>query len=170
MTVQHCLKPQPVLKWPPELSEEQRSELAIQAATYSLAHGVLHLPKLAHGAEDVKSAKSDRTLGPSSAIHAPISLFPSPFPRELFELANRLQKAYNVLYARVAMDELFLDDIFSAIIADDFIARLWRIWKDLRGEGITQVRAALSFRLSSCRVDGITSSPSSTGCHLLFKF
>ena len=145
------LKPQSVLKWPPKLSEEQRRELAIQAATYSLAHGMLLIPKPAHGEEDIKSAKSDQTLGPSSAIHAPVSLFPSPFPREHFELAKRLQKAYNVLYARVAMDELFLDGIFSVIIADDFIARLWKIWKDLRGEGMTQVRAAV---ISSWRVTG----------------
>ena len=127
-------------KWPPELSEEQQRELVVQASTYSLAHGLLFLPKSAGEVEIVKSVGSNQTLGPSSAIHAPISLFPSPFPREQFELARRLQKAYNVLYARVAMNESFLDGVFSKITADDFIGRLWRIWKSLRNEGVTQVR------------------------------
>jgi hypothetical protein len=128
-------------QWPPEVSEEQRHELVVQAATYSLAHGLLFLPKSASEGKPKtgKSVRPDQTLGPNSAIHAPISLFPSPFPRKQFELARKLQKAYNVLYARVAMDESFLDAVFSTINADDFIGRLWTIWKDLRNEGIEQV-------------------------------
>jgi hypothetical protein len=78
-----------------------------------------------------------------AAIHAPISLFPSPFPRRLFELAKRLQRIYNVLYARVTLDEEFLDSVVGAT-ADDFILRLWTIWRRLRAEGLVQVGLDLS--------------------------
>ena len=118
---------------PPDLSPAQLETLALHATSYAISHGLLYLPP------------ADRQpIIPSAAIHAPISLFPSLFPRKLFELALKLQKTFNVLYARIAMDDGFLDQIMGAETGvgkvDAFMGRLWTGWKELRDEGLVQVR------------------------------
>jgi hypothetical protein len=118
--------------WPPTLPDPQLDALTLSATTYALSHGLLYLPPTNH-----------QPPAPSSAIHAPLSLFPSPFPRRLFELARRLQRTYNILYARIAMDEDFLDSTMGAVHGvgkvDDFVGQLWTGWKQLRDEGLAQV-------------------------------
>ncbi|KAJ7779542.1 hypothetical protein B0H14DRAFT_2961681 [Mycena olivaceomarginata] len=78
----------------------------------------------------------------NSAIHAPLSVFPSPFPLRLFLLARRLQSTYNILYARIATDVEFLDQVMGAVEGvgkvDDFVGQLWTGWKTLRDEGLVQ--------------------------------
>lgn len=119
--------------WPPKLSKEQLEILTLLAKTYALSTGHLYLPLV-----------GQQPTIPSTAIHAPFSLFPSPFPRRLFEKAQRIQKAYNILYARVTVDENFLDNVMGAELGlgkvDDFIGELWRGWKQLREVGLVQVR------------------------------
>ena len=120
-------------EWPPAVSETQLEALILYATTYALSHGLLYLP-----------ATAPQPPAPASAIHAPLSIFPSPLPRRLFDRAQRLQKAYNILYARIAMDEAFLDRIMGGIEGvgkvDDFVGTMWKGWKKLRDEnGQTQV-------------------------------
>jgi len=91
---------------------------------------------------------------PESAIHAPISLIPTPIPRHLFSQALNvllnLQRAYNTLYARVALDVSFLDDVMGpggVADVDDFTSALWSVWKRLRDEGVPPVCGGIaSFR------------------------
>jgi glutathione synthase len=103
-----------------------------QSALYALGHGLMFLPP------------SSTIRAPAIAQHAPFSLFPSLYPRRLFNLAKRLQHTYNVLYARIAMDATFLDGVMGEETGigkvDPFMGRLWRVWKDHREEGIVQVR------------------------------
>ncbi|KAF9478219.1 glutathione synthase [Pholiota conissans] len=117
--------------WPPTLSNGQLEALTLYATTYALSHGLLYLAP----------AQRQPTI-PSAAIHAPISLFPSPVPRALFDNGRRLQRIYNVLYARIAMDDEFLDEVMGAEKGvgkvDKFIGELWRGWKRLRDEGLPQ--------------------------------
>lgn len=124
-------------EWPPVITESQLEALILYATTYALSHGLLYLP-----------ATTPQPLAPTSAIHAPLSVFPSPVPRRLFDQACRLQKAYNVLYARVAMDHEFLDLIMGGVEGvgkvDEFVGTMWRGWKQLRDEGLVQV---ISFSL-----------------------
>lgn len=119
--------------WPPSLTADQLKKLTLCATSYALCHGLLYLPP----------AERQPTV-PSAAIHAPLSLFPSPFPRGLFEQGRRIQRTYNILYSRIAMDEEFLDKIMGAEEGvgkvDDFIGQLWRGWKKLRDAGLAQVR------------------------------
>ncbi|KAI8998583.1 glutathione synthase [Trametes punicea] len=126
-------------KWPPEVTDEQRLALTLLATTYALSHGLVYLPPA-----DVQPP------APTSAIHAPLALFPSPFPRKQFELARRLQRLYNVLYARIALDEAFLDRVMGAAQGvgrvDEFTGQLWRLWKRLRDQGISQPRHLGLFR------------------------
>ena len=123
--------------WPPSLSPAQLEALTLYATTYAISHGLLYLPPAEY-----------QPVIPSAAIHAPISLFPSPFPRKLFELAIKLQKTFNILYSRIAMDEEFLDQIMGAETGvgkvDNFIGQLWTGWKQLRDEGLVQVRTSSS--------------------------
>ncbi|KAG8863427.1 hypothetical protein FRC20_010747 [Serendipita sp. 405] len=121
-------------KWPPNLSDDELAELKLQGATYALSHGFCYLPVVVNGQIPPSI--------PAAAIHAPFALFPTPFPRILFNHAKSLQQVYNVLYARVASDEEFLDGILSADTGvgrvDTFVGDLWRIWKELRTEGLIQ--------------------------------
>lgn len=108
--------------WPPTLSDEQLSLLQRKAATWALAHGLLYLPP-----------GFSPSQMPESAIHAPFALLPSPFPRQLFRQAQRIQSIYNVLYARIAMDWTFLDRVMGDVgTVDDFVGKLWRGWTELR--------------------------------------
>lgn len=43
-----------------------------------------------------------------TAISAPVTLFPSPFPLECYAQARLVQKPYNELYAQISRDEEFL--------------------------------------------------------------
>lgn len=121
-----------ISEWPPTLSPNQLHDLTLQATTYAFAIGLLYLP-----------VAEKQPPAPTSAIHAPLALFPSPFPRHLFERAKKLQHIYNVLYSRVALDEDFLDTVMGTEggvgKVDDFIGQLWTGWKALRDEGLVQV-------------------------------
>ncbi|KAG5641608.1 hypothetical protein DXG03_004645 [Asterophora parasitica] len=118
-------------EWPPKLTEAQVHELTLLATSYAFSTGLLYLPP----------AKQQPPI-PESAIHAPLALFPSPLPRRLFEQAQRIQHIYNILYARIALDEEFLDRIMGAENGvgkvDDFIGQLWTGWRQLRDEGLVQ--------------------------------
>lgn len=121
-------------QWPPALTDEQLDLLAHHATTYALSHGLTYLP-----------ATPTQPPSPSSAIHAPIALLPAPVPRSLFERAKKLQSVYNKLYAKVAMDDEFLDEVMGAEKgvgkSDDFVGKLWRGWKAIRDSegGVVQV-------------------------------
>lgn len=133
--------------WPPNLTDSQLESLTLLATTYALSHGLVYLP--------VATAQPP---APTSTIHAPLALFPSPFPRRLFEHAQRLQRIYNVLYARVATDEEFLDRVMGEVEGvgkvDEFTGQLWRRWRRLRDEKAPRVRRcaikALNAMLTDC--------------------
>ncbi|KAG8999655.1 hypothetical protein FRB94_003870 [Tulasnella sp. JGI-2019a] len=123
----------PLRSWPPTLNERQLEEITKLATTYALAKGFAYLP--IQSSDQVPN--SDIT--PHSAIHAPFTLFPTPFPRALFERALRIQRAYSVLYSRIALDVPFLDRVMGAVEGvgkvDEFMGTLWKGWKALRDEG-----------------------------------
>jgi hypothetical protein len=125
-----------------EIGEKEIQELTGLATTYALAHGLLYLP-----VADVQPP------APASAIHAPFTLFPTLFPRSKFLLAKKLQPLYNVLYARIAADEKFLDEVMGSVDGigktDRFTGQLWGYWKQLRDEGIQQVRTKVLWDVRS---------------------
>lgn len=117
--------------WPPSFTEDQTKALVIQANSFALAHGLAYLPP-AYGTV------------PTSALHAPYTLVPSPFPKELFELAQKLQPIYNRLYSYIACHSSLLDEILGDETGigrvDPFTGKLWRGWKNLRDQNaIVQV-------------------------------
>lgn len=108
--------------WPPRLEDTQREELTTLATTWALSHGLVYLPV----------SPTER----GTAIHAPFTLLPTPFPRALFERSQKLQRAYNLLYSRVAMDREFLDSVMGdsggVSDVDPFTRDLWKTWKSVR--------------------------------------
>lgn len=125
--------------WPPDVTTEQLDQLTLLATTYALSHSILYLPPI--------SPDKPPPPAPESAILAPISLIPTPIPRHLFSKALTLQHAYNTLYARIALDTSFLDEVMGpggVADVDDFTSALWSTWKKLRDEGVPPVRSTLS--------------------------
>ena len=92
------------IPYPPNLARLEAEQLLSTIKDWSIAHGLAVRPPLT-----VVSAEAD----PHGilATTAPVTLFPSPFPRICFEQAKSIQKAYNKLYASIAQDEEFLRDI-----------------------------------------------------------
>lgn len=82
--------------WPPERSEEDEKAHIESLRVYGLLLGF--------------SVKNDDPKIGATAALAPITLFPSLFPRSTFETAKSVQKDYNLLYARVASDTKWLEE------------------------------------------------------------
>jgi len=146
--------------YPPELSASESAQLLSAVKDWSIAHGLAVRPPVS-----VVTAEAD----PHGilATTAPVTLFPSPFPRICFEQAKSIQRAYNRLYASIAQNEEFLRDIvqewacsaashFNEISApwndaiselmndrivevDEFIAELWQVHLRVKEEGYIQV-------------------------------
>lgn len=118
--------------WPPELSEEHEQHVLDHAADWALAHGLVLRPLDA---------------STTSGIHAPYSLYPSPFPRHLFDEARRLQPLYNDLYARITADDAFLEQVVGGAVSkvDEFQGRLYEVWKQVKQEGVKQVSETSAF-------------------------
>ncbi|MCJ1304286.1 hypothetical protein MMC08_007098 [Hypocenomyce scalaris] len=118
--------------FPPTLTQEQSDYLITSLKDWSIANGLAVRPSSAFIPEEVD---------PSGvlAITAPVTLFPSLFPRACFEEARAIQPAYNELYAAIARDVDWLGDIVKELLeVDDFIARLWAVHLAVEKEGYVQ--------------------------------
>src|SRR6266566_917821 len=103
------MSPKPGLKaslYPPAIDGAERESLVQVVKDWTVAHGLAVRPPPA-----VVPAGSD----PSGILStsAPVTLFPSLFPRSCFEEAKSVQKAYNELYAKISQDEQFLSHIVA---------------------------------------------------------
>jgi glutathione synthetase len=111
----------------PPLSQKQLETLIENIKDYQITHG--SLLKIIRTEE--KSALLTRGI--------PVSLFPTRFPRKLFDEAVRLQKTFNELYVRIANDEDFLERTLAPLIRDDeFTRRLWEIHLDAKKSKLVQ--------------------------------
>lgn len=90
--------------YPPELSEEQKSYLLSNLKDWSIAHGLAVRPTTTY-------VPSEQDPAGALATTAPVTIFPSLFPRACFEQAKSVAKAYNELYSAIASDEAWLKNI-----------------------------------------------------------
>ncbi|KAL2918766.1 Glutathione synthetase [Polyrhizophydium stewartii] len=73
------------------------------------------------------------------AVHAPLALFPSPYPRECYDLALQLQPHFNNLVDRIARDSAFLDQVMARLEGvDEFTWRLFGIYRRVRANPSAQ--------------------------------
>jgi glutathione synthase len=96
-------------QYPPTIPEELCSQTAAYVKDWTAEHGLLVRPS-------AKQVTADTNPNNVLATNAPVSLFPSPFPRKLFEQAQSLQTVYNELYAAIASDEAFLEAIMREYV------------------------------------------------------
>ena len=93
---------------PSALSPQERDHLAYVIKDWAAANGlaIRPPPTITSGVDP------DGAL----ATHAPVTLFPSRFPRKCFEQATSVQRAYNELYARISRDEEFLAGLVNEYV------------------------------------------------------
>ncbi|KAL3087210.1 hypothetical protein niasHS_009090 [Heterodera schachtii] len=117
-----------------------------EAKDQLLAIGAFELKRMAqyaiewcHNNALILRRKGDEGNRGDAALFPPLTLFPSPFPRDAFEQALKAQKAMNLLYFRVARDYEFLMNAYKDVIkGDEHIAKLVDILKKVHEEGIRQ--------------------------------
>ena len=90
--------------YPPNLTAEQSDYLLTNLKDWSILNGLAVRPSLSFVSESIDPSRS-------LAVTAPVTLFPSLFPTVCFEEARAIQKAYNELYALIARDEEWLQEI-----------------------------------------------------------
>ena len=86
--------------YPPSLEPKALSYLVTSLTDYCLSHGITVRP-------------SNPSEGDHLSSHAPVTLFPSLFPRKAWDQALKVQTIYNVLYARIANDVDWLGGIMD---------------------------------------------------------
>ena len=96
---------------PTTLPDNFKHHLVEASKDWSIAHGLAVRVSTNH--KDAGAATDSAEGHDTNALvtTAPITLFPSPFPRTCFEKALELQPAYNELYAAIAGDEEWLEEI-----------------------------------------------------------
>ncbi|CAI6088884.1 unnamed protein product [Clonostachys chloroleuca] len=126
--------------YPPALESHEQEHIIEIIKDWTIGNGLALRPPPA-----VISPEADpRGI---SAVSAPVTIFPSPFPKVCFEQAKLVQPAYNELYAAVSRDEEFLKKAVDEVIdGDEFIGNLWNIHLKVKAEGYTQSTSLGLFR------------------------
>ncbi|EAL91934.1 hypothetical protein KXX16_007771 [Aspergillus fumigatus] len=118
--------------YPPELNPAQKDFLVKTIKDWATQNGLMVRPHLSF------VSKESDPYG-VLATNAPVTLFPSLFPRACFEEAKALQTVYNQLYAAITCNEEWLGKIMEDLIdVDDFISGLWKVHLSVKKEGYVQ--------------------------------
>lgn len=82
--------------YPPKTSSDDQDEAINNAIIdWSLANGLVMLSP--------QGETGNAKFG-STAVHAPVTVYPSPFPKSGFQHALNVQKNFNLLYANISND------------------------------------------------------------------
>ncbi|KAJ5241347.1 uncharacterized protein N7469_002938 [Penicillium citrinum] len=118
--------------YPPDLSAAQQEYLVTTIKDWAIQNGLAVRPAPTSLPANVDP---NRVL----ATNAPVTVFPSPFPRSCFEEAKDLQTIYNQLYAAITCNEDWLGKIIEDLVdVDDFVANLWKTHLEVKKEGYVQ--------------------------------
>ncbi|SCU80247.1 LAME_0B02190g1_1 [Lachancea meyersii CBS 8951] len=119
----------------PKLSiDEIKAELVPEVSHWALTNGLVMYPP---------------TFNVSQSSVAPITLYPTPFPRKSFEQAVSVQTLYNKLYAKISQDK---DGWLSSRIEElakfdaEFTGKLWELHLEAKKRGLSQKLALGLFR------------------------
>ncbi|GAA95082.1 uncharacterized protein L969DRAFT_95945 [Mixia osmundae IAM 14324] len=124
-------------EWPPSLTEEREVALLHEAIDWALSNGLVLRP-----------AAVDNEVSSTTVIHAPFSLFPTPFPKTLYEQAISVQGSYSALYCAIASNADFLEKVIGGAVSkvDEFQGKLYEIWQQVRADGQEQTVTLGIFR------------------------
>jgi len=110
---------------PPNISDLNIHEVVRDAKDYALIHGLCLRPK-------------DETANDILEV-APLTLFPSPFPRDAFYLAKEVQTSMNLLMHNISRDLSFIQESLKETIkVDDFTKNLLKVYEDVERIGASQ--------------------------------
>ncbi|KKA28691.1 hypothetical protein TD95_003431, partial [Thielaviopsis punctulata] len=125
--------------YPPALSAAEEENIVTIVKDWTISNGLCIRPP-----PSVFPLANDpnQILG----CHVPVTLFPSRFPRECFEQARGVQKAYNELYINISRDEKFLSEIVKEVEGDEFTVNLWKVHERVKAEGYVQSLSLGLFR------------------------
>ena len=105
---------------PADLGDETIRSMRDEAVSWAAQHGLL---------VGLESDESGQAMC-ASFTHAPMSLLPTPFPREVFELALRVSPSFAALCDAVSRDDEFLRTTLAGVIkTDEFTRRIWDIYE-----------------------------------------
>lgn len=94
--------------YPPNLDDAlEKDRLAQAIKDWSIANGFAVRPPPAIAGNDAAGIL---------ATTAPVTLFPSPFPKSCFAEAKAIQTKYNELYARISQDEEYLGGLVKQLV------------------------------------------------------
>ncbi|KAF4461177.1 glutathione synthetase [Fusarium albosuccineum] len=126
--------------YPPTLKAEEKEALIETVKDWSIGNGLTVRPP-----PTVIAAEADPKG--IAAVNVPVTLFPSPFPKQCFAQGKAVQKTYNELYASVSRDEDFLAQVVKEVAdGDEFIRNLWDVHLKVKAEGYTQPLSLGLFR------------------------
>lgn len=94
--------------YPPVLQDAEKERLVQVVKDWTVAHGLTVRPPPAIAGNDTEGIL---------ATSAPVTLFPSPFPKSCFEEAKAIQTTYNELYALISQDEEFLTEMVQEYVS-----------------------------------------------------
>ena len=107
-----------------EVDDPAIRPVAEEAISWAFQHGLV-----------VASGKE--TAG--QVFHAPVALYPTPFPKDVFEFAKDITPKFAELYDKVSEDDAFMrETLREAALSDpEFTGRLWKIYEACgkRGNG-----------------------------------
>jgi glutathione synthase len=92
--------------YPPPLNPAQEQYLLSTIKDWTIQHGLTIRPNISTIPDELDQ------LG-VLATNAPVTLFPSLFPRSCFEEARAVQTLYNELYAAITSDEVWLGKVME---------------------------------------------------------
>jgi glutathione synthase len=110
----------------PDLNQEQLKQLIFEMSQFGLSNGLIMYPPAPY-------------LNYQPVL-APVTLFPTPFPRKQFLKAILIQQIYNKLYANVVSEHNWLTDIIKELSFHDkdFTGKLWDCYLKAKSIGIIQ--------------------------------
>lgn len=110
----------------PVLNDQKLQELVHEVSQFGLSNGLVMYPPAPY--KDYEP------------VLAPITIFPTPFPRKQFEKSYDIQKSYNKLYANVVSEKKWLEGIIEKLSIHDkpFTGKLWDCYQKALEKGIPQ--------------------------------
>lgn len=96
-------------EYPPTVKSEEKDALIETVKDWSIGNGLAVRPP-----PTVIAAEADPKG--IAATNVPVTLFPSPFPKQCFAQGKAVQKTYNELYASVSRDEEFLAQVVKEYV------------------------------------------------------
>lgn len=110
----------------PSLSKEQLDQLVFDLTQFGLSIGLVMYPPAPYSN--------------CQPCLAPITLFPTRFPRKHFEKSLAIEKTFNKLYATVVSEKKWLTQTIKALSVHDkdFTGKLWDCYTKALSNGIVQ--------------------------------